>query len=207
MKSSRVLRIQIRKRLSFLQQQRQEVLFRQPAKINLTRRMGQWQAGSWLIILFFSRPCTRVMAGVSKSMVFISGTHTKRSPRQKLLRLVMGAIIIATIIWGLYMVPYDILREERFRLFGEERTTGLVLSVHTDDTAQDLGSRFVIEYKYVDMDGFVRTTTAPLPHKLWQKYRPGSSIKVIYPRTQPRLARVPNEIEPPFQIWLRRWLQ
>lgn len=185
----------------------QEKTFKATCQMQFNPAHGTMASRITHVSVIFSHSCTCGTRGVSTGMVFMSGTRPKRTPMQKLLRFAMGIISIATIIWGLYLIPYNILREERFRLFGEERTSGLVISVYTDEMAQDLGSRFVIEYKYVDMDGFARTTTAPLPRAIWQKYRPGSRIKVFYPHTQPNLARVPNEIEPRFQIWLRNRLQ
>ena len=136
----------------------------------------------------------------------MSGTHTKRTPRQNFLRRSLGAITIIAIIWAFYSIPYDILREERFRVFGEERTTGLVLAVEADKTAPNPNDRFYIKYKYVDPDGFAHTTIAPLPHDIWQKFYPGSRVVVFYARSRTRLARIPGEIQPPFQIWLHNLL-
>jgi len=157
--------------------------------------------------VIFSHPCTHAPANVSRDMVYMSGTRPKRTPMQKVVRRILGVITIAVIIWGLYSIPYGILRQERFRLFGEQRTSGLVLAIHSEETRPDTNPQLIIEYKYVDQDGFAHTTTAPLPNSLWQKYRPGSKVEVYYARSQPGLARVPNEIEPPFQIWLRNLLQ
>ncbi len=156
--------------------------------------------------VIFSHSCMHAPTNVSKGMVFISGTRVKRTPLQRLLRRILGAATIFAIIWAIYSVPYDILREERYRLFGENNTTGLVLLVRTNNAAQTPEERFVIEYKYVDPDGFARIASAPLPHDLWIKFRPGSRIEVIYARARPDLARVPNEIIPPFQAWLRKVL-
>ncbi len=144
------------------------------------------------------------MTGVSRAMVYMSGTRVKRTPLQNFLRRTMGIATIIAIIWTLYSIPYTILREERFRVFGEERTTGLVLAVQTDNTNQN--DRFSIKYKYVDPDGFARIITAPLPHAIWQKFRPGNRVVVFYARSKPGLARIPGEIQPPFQIWLHNIL-
>lgn len=112
---------------------------------------------------------------------------------------------MALIIIALWQIPYDILREERFRVYGETRTAGVVTETHTV-VAENGKRRYLIEYKYVDQDGFARTATAPLPDDLWKQYRPGSRIDVLYIRSKPGMSRIIGEIEPVFQVWLRRML-
>jgi hypothetical protein len=138
-------------------------------------------------------------------MVILSGTRPKRTPTQRIIRFLIGVTAIACIIFSLSLVPYDILRAERFRLFGETMTTGIVTSVSTKAGTED-GSRFFIEYKYVDSDGLARHASARLPQQDWQRLRPGTRIEVLFARQRPGLSRVRHEIEPPFQQWLRRML-
>ncbi|QJB58329.1 hypothetical protein HFN16_01575 [Pseudodesulfovibrio sp. zrk46] len=127
--------------------------------------------------------------------------NKRRSPAQSVLRKVIGATAIAAIILLLWQVPYDILREERLRLFGETRTTGIVLE---SGTAADNGERlFLIKYKYIDNDGFARTALAPLPKQLWEQRQPGQRIEVFYVNGKADLSRVAGEQEPAFQLWLR----
>ncbi len=135
-------------------------------------------------------------------MVYLSNP-IKRTPMQRFVRYFFGIIIIGCLVWAFYSIPYDILREERARLYGEELTSGLVLAVSSDETGGMPDARLIVEYKYVDPDGFARIASARLPNSLWQKYRPGKTVKVIYVRTRPDLARVPGEVEPRFQVWLR----
>jgi len=143
----------------------------------------------------------------SVGMVYLSSSPVKRTPTQKILRFLTGSVVVSLIIWGLYAIPYDILREERARLYGENMTSGLILDVLTDPSPEFPGAKLIIKYKYVDPDGFARFAEARLPDNLWQKYRPGSTIKVIYGKTQPALVRVQDEVEPRFQIWLRELMQ
>ncbi|NDV20705.1 hypothetical protein GO013_14940 [Pseudodesulfovibrio sp. JC047] len=135
-------------------------------------------------------------------MIYVSH-FKKRTPQQRLFRCVLGTVIIGCLVWAFYSIPYDILREERARLFGEELTSGLVLAVSSDNAVDMPDTRLLVEYKYVDPDGFARVTTARLPNSLWTRYRPGSTIQVIFVRTRPDLVRVPDEVEPAFQVWLR----
>lgn len=138
-------------------------------------------------------------------MVILSGNRPKRTPAIRLLRAVIGAAAVALILWGVAMAPYDIMRAERFRIYGETRTFGLVTALRTE-AGTGGGTRFFIDYKYVDSDGLARRHSARLPHDIWLRYRPGSRVEVFFTRQRPELARVPHELEPPFQLWLRRML-
>lgn len=139
-------------------------------------------------------------------MVILSGNRVRRTPSQRLLRMVIGIAAVALIAYALSMVPYDVLRAERFRMYGERLTTGMVTAVRTEAGTRD-GARFFVDYKYVDPDGLVRNGTARLPHQTWQRYRPGARIEVIYARQRPDLSRTRQEMEPSFQLWLRRMLR
>ncbi len=123
----------------------------------------------------------------------------------RLARIFIGIVIVTCIVCALSHVPYDVLRVERYRLFGEIRTTGRVTAVHTETSAGD-GVRFFIDYKYIDSDGLVRTASARLEQAQWRRFRPGGRLVVLYARSRPGLARVPGEVEPAFQRWLRRML-
>jgi len=122
------------------------------------------------------------------------------------MRFLTGVGAIALIILILSQLPYDILREERFRLYGETRTTGIVMQVRTDTSATN-NETFLIDYKYLDQDGIVRYATAPLPKEIWVRFKPGNRLDVLYVRSHPDLSRVGGEIEPQFQLWLRQVLQ
>lgn len=136
-------------------------------------------------------------------MVFMSTHTSRRSPLYKAMRFMLGVVAVAAIVWGLSCVPYDILREERFRLMGETQTSGVVLAMYTNNTASSPDTRFVIKYKFVDPDGYARTILAPLPQNIWELCTPGSQVNVFYPSSKPEFARIPGEVEPAFQAWLR----
>lgn len=135
-------------------------------------------------------------------MVYITGNPANRTTGQKWLRRIMGIAAVCAILYGLYLVPYDILREERLRLFGETHTMGLVTEVRSN-TIQPDQPRFVIRYKYVDKDGFAREAEAPVPAAIWKTVHPGDRLEVFYVQSRPELSRIPGELEPSFQIWLR----
>ncbi|WP_285906300.1 DUF3592 domain-containing protein [Pseudodesulfovibrio pelocollis] len=139
-------------------------------------------------------------------MTFLSGNRVRRTPAMRVLRGVVGCAAVALIIYALSMVPYDILRAERFRIYGESFTTGVVTAVRAEAATSE-GSRFFVDYKYVDADGLVRNATARLPHEEWERYRPGERIEVLYASQRPAVSRTPGEIEPRFQLWLRAMLR
>lgn len=121
------------------------------------------------------------------------------------MRIAIGCLAVSLIVYLLASIPYDILREERYRLYGESRTTGVVTAVQTvPDT--DGSSRYVIAYKFADGEGFVRQDEAPVPRTLWEKFQPGSRVMVLFVRSRPHMARIEGEIEPGFQVWLRKIL-
>lgn len=138
-------------------------------------------------------------------MVFLTGRNTERSPREKWLRRVIGLLAVTAIAFALYQIPYDILREERLRLYGETHTMGLVTEVRSN-AIDPADSRFVIRYKYVDRDGFAREADAPVPKEVWQQLSPGDRVEVLYVNSRPQLSRIPDEIEPAFQTTLRSLL-
>lgn len=135
-------------------------------------------------------------------MVFFSSHQASHRLPVKLLRILIGLVAIALIVLTLYHVPYDILREERFRLYGEAATNGMVISIRTVAVkAHD--ERFAIDYKYIDQDGFRREASAAVPYTVWRGVCPGDRIEVFYALSRPGLSRVRGEIEPAFQVWLR----
>lgn len=137
-------------------------------------------------------------------MVYMSGTDgAKRTRAQKIIRFVVGTVVVSCLIWAFASIPFDILREERARLYGEEVTTGVVLKVRSDESSEFPGAKLIVEYKYVDPDGFARIAEARMYDSEWQKYRPGRTIKIIFVRTRPEMSRIPGEVEPVFQVWLR----
>lgn len=130
----------------------------------------------------------------------------KRSPMHNAVRRTLGVLFIAAFLWGLALIPYDIFREERFRLYGEVKTVGLVTAVRTLGAGEDSLSRYGVEYAYVDRDGFARRAVAPMPRERWADLRPGSRVVVYFAKSQPGLSRIRGQVEPVFQVWLRDML-
>ncbi len=119
-----------------------------------------------------------------------------------------GAFIIflaALFLWLLYRVPYQVLREERARAMGETMTKALVLEkIQATSNPKDTGgTRYGLIYRYVDSDGFQHTRQGSFPKELWTSVQPGDEIDVLYAKGDSTLSRALDEIEAPFQVWIR----
>lgn len=135
-------------------------------------------------------------------MVFISN-KPKRTPGERIVRFLTGLVVVSALVWGFYSLPYDILREERARMYGEEISTAMVLEAVTDESGEYPDAKVLIRYKYVDHDGYSRTAVARIPNSMWGKYRTGMVVRVYLVSTRPDISRVEDEVEPAFQTWLR----
>jgi len=120
----------------------------------------------------------------------------------RLSRLVFGCLAIGLVVWLLAQVPYEVLREERLRLFGEVRTTGMVEALRSESVPGE-GMRFFVAYKYVDQDGLLQRSESRIEPGVWRRFSPGDKLHVLYVRTRPDLSRVGGQIDQPFQMWLR----
>jgi len=129
----------------------------------------------------------------------------RRTPGVRLARFLFGCVAVAAIVFALAQLPYGVLREERARIFGEVGTVGVVEAVRSEAVPQG-GMLFFLDYKYVDHDGLLRRSTSRVGAPAWRRFSPGSRVRVLYARSKPELARVPGQIFPPFQAWLRRVL-
>ena len=135
----------------------------------------------------------------------INSPPPRRSLFTRLSRLVFGCVAVGLVVWLLAQVPYGVLREERARIFGEVRTTGLVEALRSESVPGG-GMQFFVAYKYVDQDGMLRRAESRIEPDVWRRFSPGDKLHVLYARSRPELARVGGQIDPPFQMWLRRML-
>ena len=127
-------------------------------------------------------------------MVYLSGSRPKRSPGVRVARIIIGILAVAAIVYGLSSLPYDVLRMERHRLFGEMRTIGRVTALRTDVVPQE-GLRHFIDYKYIDGDGLARQGTGQGP--------PRPLDSVLY-RRQAQRALCPVQTIPVPHSWRDR---
>lgn len=124
---------------------------------------------------------------------------------QKYLKTAITIFLAALFLWLLYRVPYQVLREERARAVGEISTQAVVLEKikAVANPNDEKGTRYGLIYRYVDSDGFQHTRQGNFTKEFWNDLRPGDEIDVLYAKGDSTLARAVNEIEAPFQIWVR----
>lgn len=131
--------------------------------------------------------------------------HDMRPASVRIFRAAVGLAVTIAAIWLISLVPYEMLREERARAFGEIRTTGQVVSKKIqEDDGEPL---YLIKYKYFDLDGLRRTGMANMPQRWWKQFRRGSAVTVYFARSRPTLSRIRHMVEPKSQVWLRNWLR
>ncbi len=120
---------------------------------------------------------------------------------QRRMRRSLAVVLTATFLWLLTQIPYDIIRQERIRAFGEEPTQALVVSKSASLGLE--GELHQIIYRYVGPEGLNRQREAIFDAHFWQSVRPGNSITIYYALGEPNLSRAHLEIEDPFRVWLR----
>ena len=130
------------------------------------------------------------------------------SPARRISRWIIGLGFAAGFVWLLTQIPYAIIRQERFRMFGETRTMGLVLAKkELPEGFRGARTRWLVGYQYLDKDGFLRQGTAFVPEPEWRALSQGDRVPVWFPDTKPALSRMEGEVEPAFQLWLRHMLE
>ena len=134
--------------------------------------------------------------------------YPHQRPRRPLRSFLAKALLIlatAGVIWGLASLPYDILRVERIRAFGEQETRGVVLSVAGAED-QDGRPVVLVEYEYRDGDGVFRQARALFSPEHSPIPKPGDDVSVFYARGNPNIVRLEGQIEPWLQEHLRKFL-
>ncbi|SMF06560.1 hypothetical protein [Desulfovibrio gilichinskyi] len=118
------------------------------------------------------------------------------SPVKKNL-LIVGAFLF---LCALYAIPYQEIRIERIRAFGESETVGTVIEKisvnhHELQSSADPKVEHFIRYQFIDPLGQTQEKIAGIPDRQWQALSGGDSIIVYYAKAAPRISRVKNEKE------------
>jgi len=118
------------------------------------------------------------------------------SPIKKNLLLV-GAFLF---LCALYIIPYQEIRIERIRSFGENEAVGTVLEKiykkpHANNPSNDQLTEQLIRYRFIDTLGQPQERIASVSEMEWKKLSPGDNIIVYYAKAAPRISRIKNEKE------------
>lgn len=115
----------------------------------------------------------------------------------------LAILLAATFLWMLTQIPYDIIRQERIRAFGETAAPAQV--VGKDLLRENGEARHLVSYRYHGPEGQQRRRTALFPAKAWNAMRIGQAITIYYATGEPNLSRASGEQEESFRVWLRRF--
>lgn len=99
---------------------------------------------------------------------------------------------------GLTLVPYQTIREERIRAFGEEPARAVIIA------AEKREGRFLLTYRYRGPEGAPRARQAEFAPDFWTAHPEGSIIEIYFAKGEPNLSRARFEREDTFRVWLRR---
>ena len=118
------------------------------------------------------------------------------SPVKKILLLVAAFIFLC----ALYIIPYQEIRLERIRAFGENEAVGTVLekiykNPHANNPSNDQQIKQLIRYRFIDPLGQPQERIASVSDMEWNKLSPGDNIIVYYAKAAPRISRIKNEKE------------
>ncbi|MEF2144906.1 MAG: hypothetical protein V3573_05630 [Desulfovibrionaceae bacterium] len=120
------------------------------------------------------------------------------------LRQLTLLILTAFLVWLFTQIPYDILREERFRAMGENRITVWIVDKKMDTT--DGLTRKLLFYRYKDADGITRQSVVSADESTWNATRIGTPLAGFAAKVAPGLSRIIGQEEEPFRLWLRNAL-
>ncbi|MGE4554426.1 MAG: DUF3592 domain-containing protein [Desulfovibrionaceae bacterium] len=127
-----------------------------------------------------------------------------RKPSSRL-KKVLWYSAAAGLLVLLTLIPYDVVRQERLRAFGEIETRGRVEERY-QAVDQDGRTLCMLAYAWKDREGRVHLRDAAFGRDWWAALRVGDPITVHYARAQPDLARAQGELEGAFARRLREFL-
>ncbi|WP_320169102.1 hypothetical protein [Maridesulfovibrio sp.] len=113
------------------------------------------------------------------------------------------------VLLALFLVPYDDIRTERIRAFGEKSAVGTVIGKqrHAENSGSPGSSitDYLIRYRFVDPSGLPRNREARVDEDFWKEIVPGDSVVVHFAKAAPRVSRVEHEVESSVVRFLARF--
>ncbi|WP_319761553.1 hypothetical protein [Maridesulfovibrio sp.] len=103
------------------------------------------------------------------------------------------------VIVGYFFIPYQEIRLERIRAFGENKAIGIVIEKNSrigeyNFKKGDKNSQ-TIRYRFIDPSGLPRERTATVEQSFWRRISQGDSVVVYYAKAAPGVSRVEHEVE------------
>ncbi|WP_320009220.1 hypothetical protein [Maridesulfovibrio sp.] len=103
------------------------------------------------------------------------------------------------VIAGYFFIPYQEIRLERIRAFGENKVIGIVIEKNSRigeyNYKQEKTKRYTVTYRFIDSSGIPRERTAVVKNNFWRRILRGDSVIVYYAKAAPEVSRIEHEKE------------
>lgn len=108
-------------------------------------------------------------------------------------------IIALIVLISLFFIPYEEIRIERIRAFGESMAVGTVvgkkiMNIDTMRIGDKIGNH-VLTYRFIDPSGLARERSACVEIAFWNRVVPGDSVVVHFAKAEPGISRLQHELE------------
>lgn len=131
-------------------------------------------------------------------------TITDYSFKNKIIFLIAVVLLVS-----LLFIPYEEIRAERIRAFGENKAIGIVIdkSVRKEEQnkTNQLLQQYIVRYSFIDPSGLPRERAAIVEKAFWGKIILGDNIIVHYAKAQPGVSRLEHENESAVVKFLARF--
>lgn len=110
---------------------------------------------------------------------------------------------------SLFFIPYDEIRTERIRAFGEKTAVGIVIdkNIRKEQISPSVEEKasYMIKYRFIDPSGLPRERSASVDTNFWRKVTRGESVIVHFAKAEPGISRIENEEESTVVRFLARF--
>ncbi|WP_419780534.1 hypothetical protein [Maridesulfovibrio sp.] len=121
------------------------------------------------------------------------------SPTKSGIKSKIAMLAALMVIAGYFFIPYQEIRLERIRAFGEKKVIGIVIEKKSrrgeHNSKQDHIERQTVKYRFVDNSGLPRERTATVKNNFWRRISRGDSVIVYYAKAAPEVSRIEHEKE------------
>lgn len=108
-----------------------------------------------------------------------------------------------------FFIPYDEIRTERIRAFGEKAAVGIVIdkNIRKGQISPSVEGKknYMIKYRFIDPSGLPRERSANVDTNFWRKVTKGESVIVHFAKAEPGISRIEHEEESTVVRFLARF--
>ena len=121
------------------------------------------------------------------------------SPTKSGIKSKIAMLAALMVIAGYFFIPYQEIRLERIRAFGEKKVIGIVIEKNSrigeHNSEKTKEERQTVRYRFIDPSGLPRERTAAVQSTYWMGISQGDSVVVYYAKAAPEVSRIEHEIE------------